>query len=98
MQSVTEAAIKVYDAYAHANGSLAVFLIHGVAPAAVAAMMTKFGNVIDYAAGLGIRQNSFYQGMSERVAMRGAAGHSVDTVRPRLHQEHSHQLAHREPR
>lgn len=78
VQALSEAAIKLYVDDAVANGSLCVFLIHGEAPAGVAALMTKLGNVIDYADGLGVRQGSFYEGMSERTAIRGPAGASVD--------------------
>ena len=76
IRDLTEAAIKVYVDEANAAGSLVVFLVHG---GLTAPMLTKFGNVMDYATGLGIRQGTFYQGMSERTAIRGNAAAEVDT-------------------
>lgn len=78
IQSMTEAAIKTLVDEAHAQGSLLVFLIHGLSAAEKAAALTKFGNVMDYIASLGIRQGTFYQGMMERTALRGSSGFSVD--------------------
>jgi peptidoglycan/xylan/chitin deacetylase (PgdA/CDA1 family) len=78
--ALSEAAIKAYILDAFNNESPVVFLTHGVAPAALAAFLTKIGNCIDYAAGLGIRQGTFHQMMSERTAYRGPSGSNVDSL------------------
>lgn len=79
VQPLNEAQIKARVDEAYATGSLCVFLIHGIATADLPAALTKFGNVIDYATGLGIRHGTFYDGMRERTAVRGAAAYSLDT-------------------
>lgn len=76
IQTLTETAIKAYVDQAKADGSLCIFLTHG---GITAADLTKFGNVIDYVTAQGVRQGTFYQSMTERTSLRGAAGSSLDT-------------------
>lgn len=77
IQALDEATIKAKVDLAVADRALCVFLVHG---GLTADHITKFGNVIDYCTGLGVRQGTFYQGMTERVKLRGAAGFSLDTA------------------
>lgn len=76
IQALSEATIKGHVDAAVAGGDLCVFLVHGgLTPTDLA----KIGNVVDYCQSLGLRMGTFYEAMRERTAIRGTAGHSVDT-------------------
>lgn len=79
VQSLTESAINTHIDTANANGGVAVFLIHGEPAGATRdTLMTKLGNCMDYAAGLGMQQVSFGEAMADRN-MRRSPGAMDDT-------------------
>jgi hypothetical protein len=76
IQTLSQSAIQALVDSAVATRSMCVFLVHG---GLTGADIIKYGNVIDYIQGLGVRMGTFYQGMLERTSLRGSAGAMVDT-------------------